>query len=390
MPGGATNGLNNTVYALTVSGSDIFIGGRFTQTSGGLTVNRITRYNTASGSYFTLGTGIDNNAVLSLIFFNNQLHVGGTFTSIGGSTVNNIARWTGSNWNAISTGTNGAVRSFSLSGTNLIVGGSFTNAGPISGVNGICSWNGTSFSALGNGVSGGSGTVNSTTTWRAVLIAAGNFTTAGDNNVPANNIAAYGSVPAAPILISPPDGATGVSTTPTLDWSDVSNASSYGVQVSQNANFTSFVVNQSGLTNSEFTVGSGILSNNTTYFWRANASNGLGTSPFSLIRFFTTGTVGIINTGEIPAMFNLYQNYPNPFNPVTKIRFDLPADAEAANVIITVYDISGSVVNELLNMPYKAGRWEIEFNATDYPSGVYFYRLQTDKYSDTKKLVLLK
>lgn len=387
MPGSATNGVNNTVYALTVSGSDIFIGGRFTQTSGGLTVNRITRYNIASGTYFALGTGIDNNSVLSLLFYSNQLYVGGNFSTIGGLTVNNLARWTGSNWNTVSTGTNGAVKSMSVSGTNLIIGGTFTNAGAISGVNGIASWNGTTFSALGNGISGSGASVNGITTWSNVIIAGGSFTTAGGTS--ANNIAAYGSIPVAPTLISPPDGSTGVSLTPTLDWSDVTGATTYGVQVSTNANFTSLVVNQSGLTTSQYTVGSGTLSNNTTYFWRANATNGLGTSPYSLIWFFTTGTVGIINQSEIPLAYRLYQNYPNPFNSQTIIRFDLPGHG-SGKVILSLYDFKGSLIREILTSDYVAGKWEVRLNAQDLASGVYIYKLQTENFSESRKFILIK
>lgn len=383
---GTPNGVNNSVFALTVFGADLIIGGQFT-TAGNLNPsNRIVRYN-SNGTYTNMGSGVDNNQVLSLIVFQNQLYVGGTFSTIGGVTVNNIARWTGSNWNTVSTGTNGAVRSFGLQGNNLLIGGSFTNIG-----NAIASWNGTTFGTLGTGITGGAASVNAITVWSNILIAAGSFTTAGLTDVvPAANVAGYGAIPIAPTLISPPDGAIGISTTPILDWSDVANASTYGVQVSANANFTTTVVNVTNLATSTYTVPAAILLNNTTYFWRANASNGLGTSPFSFVRFFTTSLVGIINTQEIPVKFNLYQNYPNPFNPVTKIRFDLPANnVSGSKINLVVYDVNGKEVSSLINQDYLAGVWEVDFNASNLSSGVYFYKLTAGSFNALNKMILIK
>jgi len=382
---GTPNGVNNTVYALTVFNADLIIGGQFT-TAGSLNPsNRIVRYN-SNGTYTNMGSGVDNNQVLSLAVYQNQLYVGGSFTSVGGVTVNNIARWTGANWNSVSSGANGTVRAFGLQGSNLVIGGSFTNIG-----NAIANWNGTAFSTLGTGITGGAASVRAITVWSNILIAAGEFTNAGLTDVPASNVAGYGSVPAAPTLISPADGANGVSTTPVLDWSDVSIATTYGVQVSGNPNFTSTVVNLSNLAVSTYTITSGILGNNVTYFWRANASNGLGTSPFSLVRFFTTALTGIINTQEIPLTFNLYQNYPNPFNPVTKIRFDIPAgNSSNGNIRLVVYDINGKEAATLLNTEYTAGIWEVDFNAVNLSSGLYFYKLTAGSYSAINKMIFIK
>lgn len=382
---GTPNGTDNTVYALATFGSDLIVGGEFTSAGNLVNANRIVRYN-SSGTYTALGTGIDNNRVLALATYQNQLYVGGTFTTIGGVPVNNIARWTGSNWNSVLSGTNGAVRCFGLQGSNLIIGGSFTGIR-----NSIASWNGTAFSALGNGITGGTPSVNSVNVWSNILVASGSFTAAGLADVPVNNVAAYGSLPSTPTLLSPADGATGVALTVTLDWSDVSLATTYGAQVSPNPNFTSFVLNTAGLSTSSYTFPSqSPLTNNTTYFWRANASNGLGTSAFSLVRFFTTGLVGIINTQEIPLVFKLHQNYPNPFNPGTKIKFDIPVSASSGMIELAVFDVNGKEVKRLLNTEYTAGIWELELDASELPSGVYFYRLNAGNFSAVNKMILIK
>lgn len=90
---------------------------------------------------------------------------------------------------------------------------------------------------------------------------------------------------------------------------------------------------------------------------------------------------------EVPKSFNLSQNYPNPFNPSTKINFSLPKEQ---NVIIKVYDAIGREVAVLINEKINAGTYSVDWNAADYPSGVYFYRMTTDGFSQTKKMLLVK
>jgi len=93
------------------------------------------------------------------------------------------------------------------------------------------------------------------------------------------------------------------------------------------------------------------------------------------------------NNSTIPKSFSLSQNFPNPFNPVTKIKFDIP---KKDNVKLSVFDINGRLVAQLLNGDMNAGSYTYEYNGTDMASGVYFYRLQTSSYNDTKKMMLVK
>ena len=83
----------------------------------------------------------------------------------------------------------------------------------------------------------------------------------------------------------------------------------------------------------------------------------------------------------------LSQNYPNPFNPTTKIKYQFP---EMSKVKLTVYDVLGREVKTLVNEEKPAGNYEVEFDGTNLTSGIYFYRIETEKFSDTKKFVLLK
>jgi len=91
-----------------------------------------------------------------------------------------------------------------------------------------------------------------------------------------------------------------------------------------------------------------------------------------------------------PLVFDLSQNYPNPFNPTTTIKFSVLAEREVANTKLMVYNILGQQVAELLNKPLSAGNYQVEFNATNLPSGVYFYRLQSGNFTETKKMLLMK
>ncbi|HEY9165235.1 MAG TPA: T9SS type A sorting domain-containing protein [Candidatus Kryptonia bacterium] len=89
----------------------------------------------------------------------------------------------------------------------------------------------------------------------------------------------------------------------------------------------------------------------------------------------------------IPFHFELHQNFPNPFNPTTTIKYDLP---ENALVTIKVFDVLGKEISRLVYERQRAGSHSVVFNASNLPSGVYFYRLQAGTFSNTKKLLLLK
>ena len=93
------------------------------------------------------------------------------------------------------------------------------------------------------------------------------------------------------------------------------------------------------------------------------------------------------NGTEIPNTYSLSQNYPNPFNPSTKISFDIPS---ASNVNLTVYNILGAEVKVLANEYLAAGKYDVQFRASDLPSGTYFYRLRAGDFTETKKMILIK
>ena len=95
-----------------------------------------------------------------------------------------------------------------------------------------------------------------------------------------------------------------------------------------------------------------------------------------------------------PISFSLLQNYPNPFNPATKIKYSIHVvethrDASLLTSL-KVYDVLGKEVATLVNEEKPAGEYEVEFNATDLPSGIYFYTLRAGDFSSTKKMILIR
>ena len=108
----------------------------------------------------------------------------------------------------------------------------------------------------------------------------------------------------------------------------------------------------------------------------------------TIMKTTTGGSVPVINLGnEIPSEYKLHQNYPNPFNPKTSIRFDIP---RSSHIKLIIYDALGREVATLVNEKLSAGSYETEWDGSNYPSGVYFYQLNSEKFSQIKKMILIK
>jgi hypothetical protein len=126
-----------------------------------------------------------------------------------------------------------------------------------------------------------------------------------------------------------------------------------------------------------------------TYYYKVSALDVAGNeSPFTAVSVLT----GVENSGGVPTEFALGQNYPNPFNPSTEITFALP---KQTNVKLVVYNLAGEAVATLVNQSMSAGNYHATWNGrTDdgraVASGVYFYHLQAEGFTATKKMTLLK
>jgi len=96
-----------------------------------------------------------------------------------------------------------------------------------------------------------------------------------------------------------------------------------------------------------------------------------------------------VNEGmdNIPKEYALFQNYPNPFNPSTSIKFDIP---NLSNVKLLIYDITGREIAVLLNAELQPGSYNYKWNASEFASGIYFYKIQAGDFSQIKRMVLIK
>ncbi|MDP2884617.1 MAG: fibronectin type III domain-containing protein, partial [Ignavibacteria bacterium] len=133
------------------------------------------------------------------------------------------------------------------------------------------------------------------------------------------------------------------------------------------------------------------LTPSTRYSWYVRTTKGNVSSNWIQGPSFTTPdrpTSAVEKLGSGPANeFVLSQNYPNPFNPATKIEFSLPV---SSHVRITIYNALGNLVEVLADQYYAPGRYVTTFEAAGLPTGVYFYRLQTTGFAETKRLMLVK
>ena len=124
---------------------------------------------------------------------------------------------------------------------------------------------------------------------------------------------------------------------------------------------------------------------NKNHGWSINTNMGIHTTNGG----DTGWIVGITQTSSfVPLEYKLYQNYPNPFNPTTNIKYQIANNN--SNVSLEVFDVTGREITVLVNQSLKPGSYYVDWDATNYPSGVYFYKLSAGKFSETKKMMLVK
>ena len=121
-----------------------------------------------------------------------------------------------------------------------------------------------------------------------------------------------------------------------------------------------------------------------------DVNTGWAVGAFGTIIKTTNGGVTFIDddeTADVPTEFLLYQNYPNPFNPTTNIEFRI---ADFGFVSLKVYDVLGNEIATLVNEEKPVGSYEVEFDASSFPSGIYFYQLRAGEFIQSKKMSLIK
>jgi len=191
-------------------------------------------------------------------------------------------------------------------------------------------------------------------------------------------------LPSVPSLVSPADSVTIDSSRATFVWNrSTPQITRYLFEIDTTDQFTTAFID-SAITDTSYTYSNIEMGNN--YWWRVKSGNSVGWSNYSETRMFSSLVTSIENE-ILPNKFSLSQNYPNPFNPITKITYTI---IEKVNVNLSVYDILGREKLQMVNKKQNAGKYKVQINAANLPSGVYFYKLTAGDFSSIKKMILIK
>ena len=192
--------------------------------------------------------------------------------------------------------------------------------------------------------------------------------------------------PAPPPLIVPNPGAVVLLPVMTVLWRNVPGAVAYHLQLTENPAFLGGLVNDSTITDTVRQVGG--LRDGASYHLRMRSKGISGWGVFGdTVRFTTSAALSVTMLNEVPRVSYLAQNFPNPFNPVTIIRFGL---SSASQVRLEVYDALGQRVRQVVDDNLGAGTYDVMFDASGLASGLYIYRIRTEHFVDSRRLVLLK
>ncbi len=384
------SGLNAFVYALASSGTDLYAGGQFTM-SGSAPIMRIAKWDGSAWS--ALGSGMNNN-VLALAVNGNELYAGGQFTTAGGGTANYIARWDGSSWSALGGGVNGYVRAIAVSGTDVYVGGDFTEATQSDGITTISAikiakWSGGVWTAVGGGAAG-SVRALAVSAATSSMVVGGSFATV-DGSIAASKVASFTDAENSLavtlvefVAAEEPDGGV------ILCWLTGSETDNAGWDVERRV-ISNVEARSKHFEAIGFVAGSGTRTTSREYSYIDLPAP--GRYAYRLKQLDRSGTYSYSNeveveVGSVPREFALQQNYPNPFNPSTTIRFTLAQDGLTA---LCVYDLLGREVARLVDAELKAGELhQVEFDASEYPSGLYLVRLSSGSLQSVRKILLAK
>ncbi|MCX6163744.1 MAG: T9SS type A sorting domain-containing protein [Ignavibacteriae bacterium] len=191
-----------------------------------------------------------------------------------------------------------------------------------------------------------------------------------------------------PVLLTPTDSSVIPLMGQVFIWTPDMLAITYQIQISENTSFTAMVVNIL-LPSAQYTVTTPVFQNSHVYYWRVRTTRAIGQSNWSSVRQFTAqNSIGIKGlSSEIPGKNKLFENYPNPFNPVTNIEYQI-TNKNVTSLVI--YDALGKILKTLVNEMQMPGVYEVNFDGSNFSSGIYFYRLQSGDFTDTKRMVLVK
>jgi hypothetical protein len=428
---GAANGVNDQVFALAISGSNVYVGGNFTR-AGGIVANGVARWD--GTRWYSLGTGTANGVngiVLALAVRGNDVYVGGGFIQAGGVATLNVARWNGTAWSNLGGGVIDQVAALAISGTDLFVG-SRVGLGNGLEINGVARWDGTNWHSLGTGATNGvNAAVYTMTVSGSDLYVGGNFDQAG--GAPANNVARWNgtswsslgmgvnftvtalAVSGSNIYVGGNfNQAGGVAATGVARWDGTAWSSlGTGTSTSLNTGVKALAVNGSDLyVGGSFNQAGGVAVNGVARWdgttWSSvgtGAANGVSGSYVSTLAvngsdIYMGGDFG--QAGGVPANFVAYYSastvtaaanaqlatetavYPNPAHGTFTL---LVPEATTGPATATLYNALGQPVRRQPLAPGHAGR-QVTFDVRGLPAGEYVLRLTLDSQQLTRRVVV--
>lgn len=345
-----------------------------------------------SGVYFSTNNGaswtqtsLNNRSIYSLAANENNIFAGAGGTYGVYLSTDNGASWT-------QTSLNGYVKAIAINGNNIFAG-DYNSTGVYLSTNNGTSWTQTSLNnRIINALAVSGNYIFAGTNTHGVYVSTdngGNWTQTSLNGATrslamnGNYIFAGNQVPTA-VYVSTDNGTSWTQTS--LNYRNILSLAAIGNSVfAGTGNYGVYVSNDNGASWTQRNEGLGDIT-----AWSLSTLNNyiFAGTWYSVYRRPLGELTGIrpIST-EIPNQFSLSQNYPNPFNPNSKIKMQIAKLAEAKLVI---FDILGREVVTLVNEELKPGTYEVDFDGTNYPSGVYYYKLSAGKYTETKKMVLIK
>jgi hypothetical protein len=195
--------------------------------------------------------------------------------------------------------------------------------------------------------------------------------------------------PSTPTLVSPANGATGLSSGVQLVWTPTTNTSSYHLQVSEGVAFTNLFLENDKITAPPFTLPNFISGNPIGFFWRVRSVGSGGNSEWSDVRYFTRAKLTSDHDEDptLPKTLQLLPNYPNPFNPTTQIQYQIPT---AGEVSLQLYATDGRWLQTLKQGYHTVGVYTYTLDASSLSSGRYFVVLQQGSERKSIQISLVK
>jgi hypothetical protein len=196
-------------------------------------------------------------------------------------------------------------------------------------------------------------------------------------------------LPSMPVLGTVTHDTSGISNGFIFHWNKTLYADQYLLQTAYDSTFTS--VNHAVSTSETSRTISGFLVGR-LYYWRVQASNYLGSGPWSNVGSFIASPTDVTEEGRVPIEYALRQNYPNPFNPTTTIQYSVQ---QASHVELRIYDSLGRLIKTLVDEWKNSGDYTVAWDAKNtigkaVPSGVYYYRIVTGTFTSAKKMICVK